>query len=133
MTEYLARNKITGQYSDCDYANVKFPADISYGSVTILREEVEGDEINNPRGYNITPGVKTQAQLAALIAFFRARKGRKECFWLKDWVSGEMVLVRFSTDRISATLDNYGAHSHHAIMLHEVELFKRERLEMPYA
>ena len=35
--------------------------------------------------YNVAHGVKTQAQLAALIAFFRARKGRADGFRFKDW------------------------------------------------
>lgn len=35
--------------------------------------------------YNVAHGIKTQAQLDTLIAFFRARKGRANGFRFKDW------------------------------------------------
>ncbi len=45
--------------------------------------------------FNVAHGVKTKAQLDALIAFFRARKGRAIGFRFKDWTdykaSGQML------------------------------------------
>jgi len=41
--------------------------------------------------YNVAHGVKTKAQLDALIAFFRARKGRAYGFRFKDWTDFQAV------------------------------------------
>jgi len=130
--EHIVRDLVTGEYVKCGFDNVKFPTDVSYGAVTITKETIEAGD-NYPLQYNVSQGVKTQAQLQALIDFFRARKGRGRCFWFKDWVTQRWVLVRFATDRISASLDNYGSHSWHDIPLHEVELYecKMSSLEKP--
>jgi uncharacterized protein (TIGR02217 family) len=79
------------------FIEVQFPSDISYGSsggpqyATDVVASVSGHEQRNSSWsqararYNIAHGVKTKAQLDALIAFFRARKGRAIGFRFKDW------------------------------------------------
>ncbi len=79
------------------FVETRFPVDIAYGSSggpeysTDIVETAAGYEQRNinwaqARGrYNVAHGVKTQNQLDALIAFFRARKGRAEGFRFKDW------------------------------------------------
>lgn len=197
------------------FHNVRFPTDISYGSsggpeystdIVITHSGYEQRNVNWQEAravYNVTHGVKTKEQLDALIAFFRARRGRAYGFRFKDWAdyavtgqeigigdgvitefqlvktysSGEEVVtrnvykpvdnsvviyvdnmeqvsgvsidtdtglvtftsppantavikadfefdvpVRFDTDRLSASLDNYGVHSWSNITLVEVRL-----------
>jgi uncharacterized protein (TIGR02217 family) len=79
------------------FHDVTFPSDIAYGSVggpayhTDIITTESGIEkrniawVNARARYNVAHGVKTQAQLDALIAFFRARKGRAYGFRFKDW------------------------------------------------
>ncbi len=79
------------------FADVQFPPDISYGSsggpeyTTDLVITASGHEQRNVNWaqarlrYNVAKGVKNAAQLASLIAFFRARKGRAHAFRFKDW------------------------------------------------
>lgn len=79
------------------FHEVQFPADIAFGATggpayaTDIVELASGHEQRNLRWaaararYNVAHGVKTQAQLEALIAFFRARKGRAHGFRFKDW------------------------------------------------
>lgn len=79
------------------FAEVQFPPDISYGSsggpeyATDIVASVSGHEQRNATWaqararFNVAKGVKTKTQLDALIAFFRARKGRAYGFRFKDW------------------------------------------------
>jgi uncharacterized protein (TIGR02217 family) len=79
------------------FAEVQFPPEISYGAtggpeymtdVVISASGHEQRNINWAQArarYNVAQGVKTQAQLESLIAFFRARKGRAHGFRFKDW------------------------------------------------
>lgn len=79
------------------FEEVRFPADISYGSSggpeysTDVVATFSGHEQRNVNWqqararYNVAHGVKTQAQLNQLLAFFRARKGRAYGFRFKDW------------------------------------------------
>ncbi len=79
------------------FIEVQFPTDISYGSsggpeyATDVVASSSGYEQRNVNWdqarakYNVAHGVKTKAQLDALIAFFRARKGRAHGFRFKDW------------------------------------------------
>lgn len=79
------------------FVEIRFPVDISYGSSggpaysTDVVTTAGGHEHRNVNWshsrarYNVAHGVKTQAQLEALIAFFRARKGRAYGFRFKDW------------------------------------------------
>lgn len=79
------------------FVEVQFPPDISYGSsggpeyTTDIVISQSGHEQRNIQWsqararYNVAHGVKTADQLEALIAFFRARKGRAYGFRFKDW------------------------------------------------
>ena len=79
------------------FVEIRFPDDIAYGSSggpeysTDVIEMQSGHEQRNANWsqararFNVAHGVKTQAQLDALIAFFRARKGRAHGFRFKDW------------------------------------------------
>jgi uncharacterized protein (TIGR02217 family) len=79
------------------FIETRFPTDIAYGSsggpeystdVIITQGGYEQRNINWAQArarYNVAHGVKSQAQLDALIAFFRARKGRADGFRFKDW------------------------------------------------
>lgn len=89
------------------FAETRFPTDISFGSSggpeysTAVVELASGYEQRNVNWaeararYNVAHGVKTQAQLDALIAFFLARKGRAHGFRFKDWtdfaVQGQLI------------------------------------------
>jgi uncharacterized protein (TIGR02217 family) len=75
-----------------------FPADISYGmaggpeystDVIVTKNGAEQRNCNWGRPkyrYNVAYGVRTKEQLAKLICFFRAHKGRAIGFRFKDWV-----------------------------------------------
>jgi len=79
------------------FHEVRFPTDISYGSsggpgfstdIVITHSGYEQRNINwaSARAkYNVAHGVKTNAQLQDLIAFFRARQGKAYGFRFKDW------------------------------------------------
>ena len=79
------------------FVEVQFPSDISYGSsggpeyatdIVMSQSGYEQRNINWDQArarYNVAHGVKTKTQLDALVAFFRARKGRAIGFRFKDW------------------------------------------------
>ena len=79
------------------FHEVQFPPDISYGAsggptyATSVVTTVSGFEKRNAnwsqaRGrWNVAHGLKNRDQVAALIAFFRARRGRAHGFRFKDW------------------------------------------------
>lgn len=53
--------------------------------------------------YNAAYGVRTQAQLDTLIAFFRARKGRADSFRFKDWTDYQVTAGNIGTGDGSTT------------------------------
>jgi uncharacterized protein (TIGR02217 family) len=79
------------------FHSVRFPPDISYGASggpgyrTTVITTVSGHERRNSswaaaRGrWNVAHGLKKREQVAELIAFFRARRGRAYGFRFKDW------------------------------------------------
>lgn len=79
------------------FVEAQFPTDISYGAtggpmfLTDVVTTVSGHEQRNSKWsqararYNVASGVKTEAQWQALIAFFRARRGKAVGFRFKDW------------------------------------------------
>jgi len=79
------------------FHEVQFPNDIAYGatggpefatSVVATASGYEQRNINwsSARGrWDVASGLKKQTQLDALVAFFRARKGRAHGFRFKDW------------------------------------------------
>lgn len=91
------------------FIEVQFPADISYGSsggpeyATDIVASQSGYEQRNVNWeqararYNVAHGVKTKSQLDALIAFFRARKGRAHGFRFKDWTDYQASAVTIGT------------------------------------
>jgi len=90
-----------------DFVEVQFPTDVSYGSsggpefstdIVITHGGQEKRNINWSAArakYNISYGIKAQAQLDSVIAFFRARKGKAVGFRFKDWsdykATGEII------------------------------------------
>lgn len=93
----------------------RFPPDISYGSsggpeyATDIVISGSGHEQRNIHWsqararYNVAHGVKTKAQLNALIAFFRARKGRAYGFRFKDWTDYQATEQALGTGDGSTT------------------------------
>lgn len=85
------------------FVETRFPADIAFGSaggpeystdIVIAQSGYEQRNSNWAQArarYNVAHGVKTQVQLDALIAFFRARKGRADGFRFKDWTDYKAV------------------------------------------
>ena len=79
------------------FEEVQFPNDISYGAtggpmfLTDVVATVSGHEQRNSKWsqsrakYNAASGIKTETQWQALIAFFRARRGKAVGFRFKDW------------------------------------------------
>ena len=79
------------------FHEVRFPPDISYGAAggpgysTSVVATVSGHEKRNANWaearakWNVAHGLKRRDQVATLIAFFRARKGRAHGFRFKDW------------------------------------------------
>ena len=79
------------------FHEVQFPPDISYGAsggpgyLTTVITTVSGHERRNANWaaarakWNVAHGLKKREQVAALIAFFRARRGRAYGFRFKDW------------------------------------------------
>lgn len=97
------------------FIETRFPADISYGSaggpeystdIVVTQGGYEQRNINWSQSrarYNVAYGVRTQTQLDALIAFFRARKGRADGFRFKDWTDYTATAQTIGTGSGSAT------------------------------
>lgn len=97
------------------FIETRFPADISYGSaggpaystdIVMTQGGYEQRNINWAQArtrYNVAYGVRTQPQLDALIAFFRARKGRASGFRFKDWTDFSAVNQLIGTGDGSTT------------------------------
>ena len=85
------------------FHEVQFPPDISYGASggpgysTSVVTTVSGHERRNAnwamaRGrWNVAHGLKKREQVAELIAFFRARRGRAYGFRFKDWTDHQAL------------------------------------------
>jgi uncharacterized protein (TIGR02217 family) len=85
------------------FHEVQFPPDISYGAsggpgyATTVVTTVSGHERRNAnwamaRGrWNVAHGLKKREQVAELIAFFRARRGRAYGFRFKDWTDHQAL------------------------------------------
>jgi uncharacterized protein (TIGR02217 family) len=98
------------------FIETRFPTDIVFGSsggpeystdVVITQSGYEQRNANWSQArakYNVAHGVKTQAQLDALIAFFRARKGRADGFRLKDWADYKVTGQNIGTGNGTATV-----------------------------
>lgn len=107
------------------FVEVRFPTDIAYGSaggpeystdIVITHGGYEQRNANWAQSrarYNVAHGVKTQAQLDTLIAFFRARKGRADGFRFKDWsdyqVIGQSIGVGNGSNKIFQLVKSYSS------------------------
>ncbi len=97
------------------FIETRFPVDIAYGSAggpeysTDIVITQGGHEQRNQNWasarlrYNVAYGVRTQTQLDALIAFFRARHGRADGFRFKDWTDYKSTAQAIATGNGSAT------------------------------
>lgn len=98
-----------------DFVEVQFPTDISYGAtggpifLTDVVTTVSGHEQRNSKWsqsrakYNVASGVKTETQWQALIAFFRARRGKAVGFRFKDWSDYKAESVQIGVGDDSTT------------------------------
>jgi uncharacterized protein (TIGR02217 family) len=105
------------------FIEVRFPTDIAYGSaggpeystdIVITHGGYEQRNINWSQArarYNVGHGVKTQAQLDTLVAFFRARKGRADGFRFKDWTdfqtTGQTIGTGDGTNKLFQLVKSY--------------------------
>lgn len=105
------------------FTEVCFPTDIAYGSsggpeystdIVITHGGYEQRNINWAQArakYNVAHGIKTQAQLDILIAFFRARKGRANGFRFKDWsdykATGQTIGTGNGTNKVFQLIKTY--------------------------
>src|SRR6185295_947457 len=97
------------------FIETRFPTDIAYGSaggpeystdIVITQSGYEQRNANWSAArarYNVAHGVRTQAQLDDLIAFFRARKGKAHGFRFKDWTDYKIVAQVLGTGTGSQT------------------------------
>lgn len=79
------------------FDEVQFPVEISEGATVVTSyntvvvvtasgaEQRIGTQANGKMMWDVSQGLKTPTQIADLIAFFRARKGRLRGFRFKDW------------------------------------------------
>lgn len=98
------------------FIETRFPTDIAFGStggpeystdivITHGGYEQRNSNWSQARArYNVAHGVKTQAQLDVLIAFFRARMGRANGFRFKDWTDYQATAQNIGTGNGSATV-----------------------------
>lgn len=103
------------------FESPRFPDDISYGAsggpcystdVVVINSGFEQANINwsVPRArYDVAHGVRTQAQLDVLLAFFRICKGRAHGFRYKDWSDFTVAVAdgRMGTTAVGTGLPTY--------------------------
>lgn len=85
-----------------DFHDVQFPVYLSLGAVggprfrtavAVTRKNLEKRNVEwqDPlHHFNVTPVIEDQAALDDLVAFYRARRGRKYSFRYKDWMDFEV-------------------------------------------
>jgi uncharacterized protein (TIGR02217 family) len=120
------------------FHEVRFPDDIAYGAtggpeyLTSVVSMASGYEQRNAnwsaaRGkWNVASGLKHQAQLNTLIAFFRARKGKAYGFRFKDWTDYKV------TDRRSAQGMGRQRPSSSSKAISPAQAAKRARSQSPF-
>src|SRR3984957_518343 len=105
------------------FHEVRFPPNIAYGASggpefnTTVAANLAGYEqrnINWPaaRGkWDISTGIKSQSDMQAVIAFFRARFGKAYGFRFKDWSdyqgTGELIGTGDGSNKIFQLVRNY--------------------------
>jgi uncharacterized protein (TIGR02217 family) len=111
------------------FSEARFPTDIAYGmaggpeystDVVIMASGFEQRNVNwqAARGrYNVAHGVKTEAQLTQIIAFFRAHRGKAIGFRFKDWTDyvgqGEVLGVGDGKTQDFQLIKHYAAGTAH--------------------
>lgn len=107
------------------FHEVRFPDDIAYGAsggpefATTIVTMASGFEQRNinwqaARGrWDVASGLKKQAQLDTLLAFFRGRKGRAHGFRFKDWsdfrATGQLIGTGDGTNKTFQLVKNYAS------------------------
>jgi uncharacterized protein (TIGR02217 family) len=104
------------------FHEVRFPDNIAYGATggpefaTTVVATGAGHEKRNvnwaeARGrWDVASGLKKQAQIDELIAFFRARRGKAFGFRFKDWTDYMRLAIRGRTVlRTLSRQDGYGS------------------------
>lgn len=93
----IKENEVSG------FHEIRFPEAVSFGStggpafLTTVVETASGFEQRNIEwsqaraSYEIGTGIRSEADLAAVVAFFRARAGRAYGFRFKDWTDYKSV------------------------------------------
>ena len=105
------------------FHEVQFPPAIAYGATggpsfnTTVAANLAGFEqrnINWPSArskWDISTGIKSQSDMQAVIAFFRARYGKAYGFRFKDWAdyqgSGELIGTGDGTSTVFQLVRNY--------------------------
>jgi uncharacterized protein (TIGR02217 family) len=97
------------------FAEVQFPPEISYGAVggpqfhTTVLTLANGYEQRNidwslsRAQYDVSQGVKTQADMDVLLAFFYARMGRAFGFRFKDWTDFNIPSLGYAPQLLGTT------------------------------
>ena len=127
------------------FHEVRFPDNIAYGAtggpefattvvVTGAGHEQRNVDWAEARGrWDVASGLKNQAQLDELIAFFRARKGKAYGFRFKDWTdykaTGQLIGTGDGANKtvpagqaLSLGQRHRGAHDHQAGRRHGARL-----------
>jgi uncharacterized protein (TIGR02217 family) len=107
------------------FHEIRFPDDIAYGAsggpefATTIVTMASGFEQRNinwqaARGrWDVASGLKKQAQLDTLLAFFRGRKGRAHGFRFKDWsdfrATGQLIGTGDGTNKTFQLVKNYSS------------------------
>lgn len=99
------------------FHDVRFPDDIAYGATggpgynTDVITVKSGKERRNANwvmgrcSWDVSTGLKNQADLDKLIAFFRARLGKAYAFRFKDWTDFRMARQQIATgDGVATTI-----------------------------
>ena len=105
------------------FHEIRFPDDIAYGAsggpefATTIVTMASGFEQRNinwqaARGrWDVASGLKKQAQLDTLLAFFRGRKGRAHGFRFKDWsdfrATGQLIGTGDGANKTFQLVKNY--------------------------
>lgn len=110
------------------FQNIRFPTDISYGAVGgprfntnvfVMNSGHEKRNINwaDVRAeYDVSYGIKTQAQMDAVRDFFYARRGRAYGFRFRDWVDFQLVRQTIgTTDGVTQTFQIYKRYSSNSV------------------
>ena len=103
------------------FLDLRFPDDISYGAssgpeystdIVVIGsgyEQRNSNWLSSRWSADVSHGIRTEAQIATLIAFFRIAKGKANNFRVKDWVDFTAVVAngRLGTTAIGTGTPTY--------------------------